>query len=261
MRFVSKPQDTYPTGTGPKVIAAGLPRCATSSLQTSFEQHLGYGPCMHFARIAPYAERLRLVRSMALERDKATRQAMLRTLFDVVNSSADFPGMWFIEDLVEMYPDAQIILNKRRSGTEWHKSFMDTIYWFSVPNGVYAWAAWLVETDREQVNLFRVFYSQLPERYGVEDWCPEMMDRHSELVRRVARKHGKEVLEWEPADGYEPICKFLGKDVPAEPFPRTNETADILFIQKFLLVRGLAYWLAALATPVAVFYAVRQLLF
>lgn len=30
------------------------------------------------------------------------------------------------------------------------------------------------------------------------------------------------LLEWSVEDGWEPLCKFLGKDVPDEPFPHLN---------------------------------------
>lgn len=30
-------------------------------------------------------------------------------------------------------------------------------------------------------------------------------------------------LDWTPEDGWEPLCKFLGKPVPETPFPRGND--------------------------------------
>jgi hypothetical protein len=32
----------------------------------------------------------------------------------------------------------------------------------------------------------------------------------------------EKLLEFEPKDGWEPLCKFLGKDVPAGSYPRVN---------------------------------------
>jgi Sulfotransferase domain len=31
------------------------------------------------------------------------------------------------------------------------------------------------------------------------------------------------LLEYQPQDGWEPLCKFLGKPIPNEPYPRVNE--------------------------------------
>ena len=30
------------------------------------------------------------------------------------------------------------------------------------------------------------------------------------------------LLEWRVGDGWEPLCKFLGKEIPDEPFPHVN---------------------------------------
>jgi hypothetical protein len=43
---------------------------------------------------------------------------------------------------------------------------------------------------------------------------------HNEHVRAAA---GDRLLEWEASQGWEPLCKFLGKAIPDEPFPRINE--------------------------------------
>jgi hypothetical protein len=32
-------------------------------------------------------------------------------------------------------------------------------------------------------------------------------------------------LEWTVEDGWEPLCEFLGKPVPDEPFPHANSAA------------------------------------
>lgn len=86
-----------------KVICAGLPRCATSSLQTALEGPIiGISPCMHMAHVAPHADRLRLcLAAMAEMDDTARRQEMVGTLFAGYAASADFPGIFFIDDLMD----------------------------------------------------------------------------------------------------------------------------------------------------------------
>lgn len=34
------------------------------------------------------------------------------------------------------------------------------------------------------------------------------------------------LLEWSAPDGWEPLCEFLGKPVPDEPFPNGNPTTE-----------------------------------
>ena len=44
---------------------------------------------------------------------------------------------------------------------------------------------------------------------------------HNEHVRETAPKHN--FLDFQPSDGWGPLCAFLGKEVPSGPFPRINE--------------------------------------
>jgi hypothetical protein len=48
--------------------------------------------------------------------------------------------------------------------------------------------------------------------------------QHNEAVRTEAPP--AQLLEWQPGDGWEPICDRLGLPVPAEPFPVTNTTDE-----------------------------------
>ena len=80
-------------------------------------------------------------------------------------------------------------------------------------------------------------------RYGVDAiFAAECYERHNQWVRDVAAARGKEVVEWEPEDGWEPLCKFLGCEVPDEAFPRTNETVEIAKLKCVLVRKGLVVW-------------------
>ena len=47
---------------------------------------------------------------------------------------------------------------------------------------------------------------------------------HNELVRTTAPRD--RLLEWHPEEGWEPICSALHREVPDQPFPHTNTTAQ-----------------------------------
>ena len=49
------------------------------------------------------------------------------------------------------------------------------------------------------------------------------MIRHYDMVRACAKAEGREVLEAELDDGWEPLCRFLEVEVPPGPYPRENE--------------------------------------
>ena len=47
----------------------------------------------------------------------------------------------------------------------------------------------------------------------------------TELERRgQATSRPERLLVWDPAEGWEPLCAFLGAEVPAEELPRLNDT-------------------------------------
>jgi hypothetical protein len=63
-------------------------------------------------------------------------------------------------------------------------------------------------------------------------------------VRDEARKRGRAVLEWQPQDGWAPICELLGEPVPPAdvPFPHSNDQVEIQKLKVVLVTRGLCYW-------------------
>jgi len=42
-------------------------------------------------------------------------------------------------------------------------------------------------------------------------------------MRRIPAQR---LLVFEPSQGWEPLCRFLGGKIPDEPFPRTNTRED-----------------------------------
>lgn len=46
------------------------------------------------------------------------------------------------------------------------------------------------------------------------------------------------------SEGWEPLCKFLGKPVPNEPLPRANDAAAADAMAKKILIRLGLRWLA-----------------
>lgn len=68
-------------------------------------------------------------------------------------------------------------------------------------------------------------------------------------------ERGVELLEWQPKDEWDLLCKFLGKEKPEVRFPMLNEAAFMRMVKIFLTVRGLAAWVVMLGAPVVAAYA------
>lgn len=75
---------------------------------------------------------------------------------------------------------------------------------------------------------------------------------HNQHIRSVVP--AERLLVWHPKDGWGPLCKFLEKDVPAEPLPKVNEgDFTVKIFQYILMLRfmGVAKRMAIVGLPVA----------
>ncbi|KAF7548066.1 hypothetical protein G7046_g8802 [Stylonectria norvegica] len=253
MRFFTDTINSDQSVQGPRirVIGAGLPRCATSSLQTAFETPaLGYFPCMHMAHVAPSATRLQIVIDAMLEEDTSKRHKLLHQIFDGYAATTDFPGYWFTDDLMDMYPDAPIVLNQRGGGANaWWKSFWDSFYFFT--SWTYRAVCWPIKSDRLLYKIQTMCEPLHVKKWGVKRG-PEAYQVYQDWVIEEAAKRGRKVLIWKAEDGWEPLCEFLGKEAPKdEPFPWVNDTATLTFVKRVLIARGIVSWLAIFGTAYA----------
>jgi len=250
VRFFNDTRSTDPSKSSGRleVIGAGLPRCATSSLQAALESPpLDFAPCMHMAHIAPYVDQLNLVLAALREEDRERRQKILHQIFDGYAATTDFPGIAFFDDLMDMYPDAQIVLNGRKSGEEWADSIRNSLAFFG--QKPYLYICYLIKTDRLHYQIHQATYGLWEKRYGVprgHQTSAELYEKHFSWAREEAAKRGKPVLEFQPQDGWKPLCGFLGKPMPpaGTPYPHLNDQRAIQIVKTIVIVRGLLAWTA-----------------
>ncbi|KAK5173674.1 uncharacterized protein LTR77_002355 [Saxophila tyrrhenica] len=253
---------------GLQVIGAGLPRTGTNSLMKALEI-LGYGPCHHTETLVgesyPYRNSRQWQKAMVTE-DRETRQKILRGLYENggFRSGCDYPTALFVDDLVHMYPNAKFIHGVRSSPAAWRASVNSTIA-LTHSKALY-YACYLFPPMR--LNLHPTLCNgQICERRrhgGVDVFEPsdsvEIYHRHNDWVRRIVPR--ERLLEFNPADGWKPLCKFLGVPVPRDgegmvrEYPRTNDKAQYRSIWRVLMVMGLMSWAVLFG---AVYWAVRLL--
>ncbi|CAI7607493.1 unnamed protein product [Penicillium pancosmium] len=216
VRFVTDSR-ARPTKKSPLlVIGAGLPRTATSSLQAALEE-LGFDPCLHMAQIIPHPDRMETLIEAAKEKDNQRRQKLIRQLVDGYETVCDMPAVFFLPELLEMYPKAKIVLSTRPDAVSdrlWYRMNMHILDWCK-------------------------------EKYGSNDPFNETMyARHNDMVRTIAKERGHEVLEFEAEDGWKPLCEFLDKAIPDSRFPKLNEKRTFRIIKAILIAKGLLGWSA-----------------
>lgn len=105
----------------------------------------------------------------------------------------------------------------------------------------------LIKTDRLTYQIQRETARMWRERLGLNDknvWTPKLYKRHKQLVRNEAARRGREVLEFQVQDGWNPLCKFLKKSSPDVPFPHLKDQREMMTIKIIVVIRGLLAWTA-----------------
>ncbi|KAL9533749.1 Ava biosynthesis cluster protein [Sphaerulina musiva] len=136
----------------------------------------------------------------------------------------DAPAVNFSDELIAAYPGAKVVLSTRNP-ERWLESMVRS-YHAVLESPVFRIASIL---DLPLSLLSEVFELVLRDLTG-GDWrsrqkLSEAFDRHNAHIRAIVPKEN--LLEWEPSHGWEPLCNFLGKPVPDDPFPHSNQGDDV----------------------------------
>lgn len=128
---------------------------------------------------------------------------------------APFSNCW--RDLAAAYPDAPVLLSHRGDAEVWYRSMAATV----LPR-----SRELLTKDGgdPMVPLFRVIFRDLFTDIDDRDDAMAGYDRWLGEVRTEIAP--ERLIEWQPGDGWHPICSALGVPVPDRPFPHENSTAD-----------------------------------
>jgi hypothetical protein len=204
-----------------KLIGAGLPRTATLSQKIGLEM-LGLDPCYHMVNVLGDLDRAADWRA-ALSGEKSVEE-----IFEGFAATVDWPGSFFYEDLIEIYPDAKVLLSVRDSDS-WARSMHDTIWGLFYDDVLIRHLSDARACVDEQWRGYLDMMQEMWQRSGLldgEDTTLEHMaaafDRYNDEVR--ATVPADRLLVWTAADGWEPLCEFLELEVPDTPFPRVNDS-------------------------------------
>jgi len=131
-------------------------------------------------------------------------------------ASVDWPSAAFWPEIAAANPDAIVLLSTRDSSETWWNSAHETIF-SAIPKAPPGEWRDMVTT------MFRTrFTSELENRAA----AIAAYERHNARVRASVPKH--RLLEYQPGDGWEPLCKALGVAVPSGPYPKTNTREEWL---------------------------------
>ncbi|GGL13318.1 sulfotransferase family protein [Mangrovihabitans endophyticus] len=197
------------------IIGAGFGRTGTLSLKAALE-HLGFGPCLHMLPLFDEPKRAALLADAA-----GGHMGSLEAAVAGYRSTVDWPGTYFWRELVARNPGAKVILTVR-DPEKWYESAHRTIYQAATnpPDSSTG--------SPETAVLMRMVHATVWDgtfqgRFADRDHAIATMREHNDAVRREIP--ADRLLEYPVGAGWEPLCAFLGVDVPAEPFPKLNDSA------------------------------------
>jgi hypothetical protein len=193
-----------------RVVGAGLGRTGTHSLKLALEQLLG-APCYHMVELFERPDDVE-----QWQRAVRNEKADWARVFEGYSAVVDWPAASFYDVLMDVYPDALVLLSTRQDADAWWKSASATI----VP----AISRMTEEPAPLEAMLFELLATRFTPDWKDHDASVAAYRHHNEQVR--ARVPRDRLVEWQPGDAWGPICQALGVAEPDEPFPHINTTAE-----------------------------------
>lgn len=176
-----------------KIFGIGLNKTGTTTLGLCLQQ-LGY---RHSSFSLPLLEQLAI----------GHWQPLLHTVASH-DSFEDWPYPLVFDQLDQQFPGSRFILTRRASPERWLESL----------------CAHALRTDpqlgpRTRSLAYGYPYPQLNREAHLARYT-----RHLERVRAYFARRPQDLLEvcWEEQARWEPLCAFLGRPLPALPFPHAN---------------------------------------
>jgi hypothetical protein len=204
---------------GLQVVGAGLGRTGTLSLKQALEQLLD-GPCYHMMEVFGNRDAIDTWHRAA-EGDSPAWNEFL----DGYVATVDWPAAAFWDELAAANPDAVVLLSTRDADS-WWRSASNTIFAVRLGDGE---PGSDLEAHRAMVeSLFRNTFTA---SWQEEEAAKAAFLAHNERVR--ATVPASRLVEYQPGDGWGPLCEALDVPVPDTPYPHVNTTDD------FRLMAGL----------------------
>lgn len=243
-------------GTTLQVIGAGLSRTGTASFSRALEILLD-GPVYHGGTqntLGPEVEVKSWIKVLSHlpARNDSDKRLIFYLMASRLNGYAaitDAPTSLLVPELMELYPNAKVICTVR-DPKSWVESMTSAI------NAATMWYLRIVlfplPTLRFWVDFVNVLSEAGTKLYREKGPLTTLTyDRHIAWLKRTVPED--RLVFFDVRDGWEPLCKALGKEVPdGIPFPRINEGQATKAVITKHVQRGLIRWAWILAAGVAI---------
>ncbi|KAE8413371.1 NAD dependent epimerase/dehydratase [Aspergillus pseudocaelatus] len=237
-------------GTKLQVIGAGLSRTGTASFSSALNILL-QGPVYHGGTqvtMGPPSEIKSWISIMqncltGAPQDREEALTLLEETLDGYAAITDAPGTQLVPELLELYPDAMVICTVRDPDA-WVKSYAQVRHLATL------WYLSAVLLPLPGMRYFVKWISYFPKQqrrvYGKLESTVDIYHRHIAWLKEVVPED--RLVFFDVREGWEPLCKALGKDVPKDiAFPCINDGQAIDAVAKYHIRRGLTRWAAFVA--------------
>lgn len=219
-----------------QVLALGLSHTGTASMRSAL-QIFGYNHTTHGLDLISHPEIgppwMEAVNAKIFNQGKPYGRAKFDAFLGHCAAITDIPCASFSEELTAAYPEAKIILVERHV-EDWYKSFDGSVVtelYSKVSDVIFGYVEPLVgsHTGFLSRKLILGHLAKTPDE--VRQNARRIYREHYRRIREAAPK--EKLLEYCLSEGWGPLCRFLGKEVPEGlPFPRINETAALKAVMR-----------------------------
>jgi hypothetical protein len=171
---------------------------------------------------------------------EAQTPAIFKKMYENVDACTDTPSYMFWEQIMEVFPDAKVILVERDED-KWAASLEKHMLRERKENHaawLVQWFPWLVSFIHWRVWMGQVRHRDLFWNMAVGPMSPDGPNRVNMMIaRKRYREHNayvklrcpaEKLLEFKIADGWAPLCDFMNVAEPEEEFPHANKGGQIV---------------------------------
>jgi len=160
------------------------------------------------------------------------------------NATLDFPICAFYLDLMKYYsPNYKVILTIRDNEDKWYKSVQTTIAKFEQLAHDNWFLRWLMSPQYKMQCIACgdiIFGGKY--KSNIFDDEENAKRVYNEWIQSIKQNVPKDkLLVFSVKEGWDPLCKFLeidDNDIPTEPFPRSNDSKEMVKIIKTMKLVG-----------------------
>ncbi|XP_002124445.2 uncharacterized protein LOC100186284 [Ciona intestinalis] len=204
-----------------KVICAGLPKTGTKSLARALRL-LDYNAVYDYEEAIEFAfdDWEKIWNNQSTDVDSILEKIYSKNVEAVV----DMPHSYHFEEFLKRWPSAKVILMLREEDS-WFASFKNMLEQAERDHKFYQFLQYICPTSKRLTrwheNMFlSTFGSKKP---NPKKW-KSAYRRHVAYVKSVVPKD--QLLIYNIKQGWDPICEFLEKKIPDQPFPVENKAGS-----------------------------------